>query len=1260
MAATIQTIEIPKRWRAQDTSSSYQNISQNYIVNGTFDSTADADDDWTKVGGGIAIGSGKLTWTTDGENQAAISKAVLWDADSMAGKTVRLKYQVVTNSDNINFYTGGYSTSGIFDDMVSLTKTVGYHERILTIRSDVTESSGQKLYLHVNHTAGQTFEIDNVELYEVEPFGNNNHGQIYSGRGLEFDGVTDYLSTGYNAKTDGITNYFTASCWLNTNSFSTNQFPISFYANAANGLNLRINTSGNIHIYDDIDNNDEERYETAIQLNTWYRAVMVMDNLELKLYLNGQLIGSGTNVSDGLDSFESALLVGARSTAVGNEYWFSGMMSDFQVWNAAWTADDVAFDYANPEQLALNRGGTSLTESNLKLWYPMNDGHRGQQSYVLDASNTGLGDELITNGDFSSWSGDDPNNWTVAGESGDRKVTQGTLNNGNSCRITQDPSDATNVYIQGPNLTSGVTYRFSFELLEVSRGAIQIDHDGNSQIVDTTIGTKDIATVGTHVGYFTATANASINIARGTTGTDATFTNVSVKPVNDKNHATTVFYGDEMVANGDMNVIDPTTITIGGVAAAEDDGTMDDSTAITDHTSTDTNNKTLKITGDSSSQYPKVKWLDGSNMGMVAGRTYYIEAYVYLPSANPNIDRVQLAVLYNGGGSSDTDTVTATDAWTKVNKTIVDDDIQDIRILGYEDGASAKDLTGDVFYIDSLSVKEVGTATGWTDADQQLDIPQTALQSYNQLAWFDGAADYVSVADHSDFTFGDGSSDDAFSISAWINMNEATDFPVVGKFTSSHREYILTTDSSDKLFFKLYDNSESTYILALYDTALTSFEGEWLHIVATYDATEHPDGISLYINGESLTTVVTDSGTYVATEDKDGVFAIGANLGDSKYANGCITEVSVWDSELTQTEVNELYNDGKALDAMVFSRTVADLGACLGYWRNKGLATWSSDKTGSSRDGTPTSLTETILQQAGVDASRDCQGFLMNRQKDTNALNLHHTGDTTNDLDNKTYVGISDNPLGTSYISVNNKPFSVSLWLKPHRAESTSQHTAFFLGDSATSLFSIGVQTGKDLCVSYDADNATKPSINNVIPDGEWTHVVVCCNSGFHTGADDQHGDTGEPMVDSAASFDVDELIDGLIHNCSDDGGDGSWGKITDNTTTTVTSKGIDDGTLETGTAGLSFDGGTDGEWDTNDNYNVVKIYINGEADIPDRNDDGGNPATMDSSNKYYIGTDDSLSRQYAGEVDEIMVYDKWLTAAEVKRNYNAGKRSHR
>ena len=30
----------------------------------------------------------------------------------------------------------------------------------------------------------------------LDTSGNNNHGQIYSGKALEFDGVTDYLTTG--------------------------------------------------------------------------------------------------------------------------------------------------------------------------------------------------------------------------------------------------------------------------------------------------------------------------------------------------------------------------------------------------------------------------------------------------------------------------------------------------------------------------------------------------------------------------------------------------------------------------------------------------------------------------------------------------------------------------------------------------------------------------------------------------------------------------------------------------------------------------------------------------------------------------------------------------------------------------------------------------------------------------------------------------------------------------------------------------------
>ena len=59
MPATIQTIQKPTRARALDTSTSYQNISANYIINGTFA----ADSDWSEDTG-VAITGGCLLYTS--------------------------------------------------------------------------------------------------------------------------------------------------------------------------------------------------------------------------------------------------------------------------------------------------------------------------------------------------------------------------------------------------------------------------------------------------------------------------------------------------------------------------------------------------------------------------------------------------------------------------------------------------------------------------------------------------------------------------------------------------------------------------------------------------------------------------------------------------------------------------------------------------------------------------------------------------------------------------------------------------------------------------------------------------------------------------------------------------------------------------------------------------------------------------------------------------------------------------------------------
>ena len=88
-----------------------------------------------------------------------------------------------------------------------------------------------------------------------------------------------------------------------------------------------------------------------------------------------------------------------------------------------------------------------------------------------------------------------------------------------------------------------------------------------------------------------------------------TIDNVSVKTVNDKNNATTAFYGDEMVANGDSEVTDPTTVTISGVALAGLGGsTADDSTA---QNNTGTGTKSIKVLADGDSAWPGVRCVGG-------------------------------------------------------------------------------------------------------------------------------------------------------------------------------------------------------------------------------------------------------------------------------------------------------------------------------------------------------------------------------------------------------------------------------------------------------------------------------------------------------------------------------------------------------------------------------------------------------------------------------------------------------------------------
>ena len=703
-------------------------------------------------------------------------------------------------------------------------------------------------------------------------------------------------------------------------------------------------------------------------------------------------------------------------------------------------------------------------------------------------------------------------------------------------------------------LVEGQTYKVSAWFYVVSGNAFLNPSD--TYALNTTYGRTTTTGEWEYlVFYFKAKSSTTsgewLYITDGSTNASTFYVDdISVKAVNKKNNATTVFYGDELITdteNRDFSSASNWTNRAMGTAWTTYDESA--SSGATEGDYFTDNYLHLAVTSDASNN--KGAYLDGAEFetGMFPGRTYRLSYSMHITAHTSGILSVGLASASHSMSTSAVSYNSTESAGTYNLDFVYDGTTNHAEIM-----INASTSSAFTVYFDNFSLKEVGTATGWTDSDQQLDIPQTALQSYNQLAWFDGAADYVSIADHNDFSFGDETNDSAFSLSSWIFVNEATHFPIMGKNSSSHREWLLYIDQNDKLAMLLLDNSSGAN-QGRYYNATWPHTGKWAHVSATYDGNEADAdaGLKLYINGERVDDQNTTSGSYTAMENKDGVVTIGASLNGANYADGAITESCIWNKELSQAEVIELYNDGLALDATTHSAS----SNLIGYWRNNGLATWQ-DLTSNNRDGTPTSVTETMLITAGADSSRDSQGFLMNKQRTTNSLNL---------------------PSGTEADLV------------PGYAKVNNNDTIKLTGSYTIAAWVKLPLTGDD----YQRILALETGANGANGYGMYVHT------------------------------------NGKVFNaCNNDSQASSSAQVTANTWTyiTVTADGTD-----------------------------KKIYVNGAQTDTETNANDAAATTAD----LFIGKSNGVSdRQVSGVIDDVVLYNTALTASEILRNYNAGKRSHK
>ncbi len=181
----------------------------------------------------------------------------------------------------------------------------------------------------------------------------------------------------------------------------------------------------------------------------------------------------------------------------------------------------------------------------------------------------------------------------------------------------------------------------------------------------------------------------------------------------------------------------------------------------------------------------------------------------------------------------------------------------------------------------------------------------------------------------------------AISVSCWIKTTNTTaafrSLVAEDTTTGSNRNWNLLLNSNNKIGFIFFNTSGSTNYLVR-ATALEVQDGNWHHILATYDGTLNTDGIKIYVDGgnvETLTALSTGIRSVASVGPR-----IGSNSNGSWNFTGKLDEVAIWNTALSSDAVTEIYNatannTGKVLDLNTDYNNYTS-SANLQYWNRLG------------------------------------------------------------------------------------------------------------------------------------------------------------------------------------------------------------------------------------------------------------------------------------------------------------------------------------
>lgn len=356
-----------------------------------------------------------------------------------------------------------------------------------------------------------------------------------------------------------------------------------------------------------------------------------------------------------------------------------------------------------------------------------------------------------------------------------------------------------------------------------------------------------------------------------------------------------------------------------------------------------------------------------------------------------------------------------------------------------------------------------GTTTNDFSGQGNVGSLANGVKSYNSQFVFDGVNDIINIPYSSSLALGQ-----TFSIGVWVRAS------VLGSTSSPGDANINNVGNRQIIYSTRLNNPAGCFQLELTGTTVsvtgvgtfiimagTLTANTWYYI--TYVRNGSGSG-TIYINGVAQTPSVTTAYTFIENTDTRQIGG-GGSTGTGQPFNGRLGDLQLYKRALTQQEVLQNYNSSKT-QYELFNSVALHLDAGNSYSYSGSGTTWT-DLSGNNRHAT-----------------------LVNSPT-YNSSGGYFSLDNVDD-----WVDIS--------VPTNNSSFTFeTLFYAKRDTSGTSNYAYLFCGpDSVNTAFSGGLAINEGGAATaggqalssgqmYLSDSVTVYPFNYVIPDQEWTHIVL-------------------------------------------------------------------------------------------------------------------------------------------------------------------------